>query len=57
MFKGNCLPKETEEYLTSRGLKDAVYSIRAEDINESLFGPLVQCALQVKRVSRLFQIL
>ncbi|GMN36069.1 hypothetical protein TIFTF001_042359 [Ficus carica] len=48
VFKGNCLPKETEEYLTSRGLKDAVYSIRAEDINESLFGPLVQCALQVK---------
>lgn len=50
VFKGNCLPKETEEYLTSRGLKDAVYSIRAEDINESLFGPLVQCALQVKHV-------
>ncbi|XP_024027105.1 uncharacterized protein LOC21394306 isoform X2 [Morus notabilis] len=50
VFKGHRLPKETQEYLTSRGLKDAIYTIRVEDMKEGLFGPIVQCALPVKEV-------
>ncbi|PON36529.1 Ribonuclease H [Parasponia andersonii] len=47
VFKGYRLPKDTKEYLTSRGLKDALYTIRAEDLKEGILGTLVQCPLQV----------
>jgi len=42
------LPKDTEEYLLSRGLKNAVYTIRAADLKEDLFGTLMPCPFQVR---------
>ncbi|XP_062108029.1 uncharacterized protein LOC133818931 isoform X2 [Humulus lupulus] len=47
VFKGYHLAIDTEEYLTSRGLKDALYTIRADDMEEGIFGTLVQCPLQI----------
>ncbi|XP_065617627.1 uncharacterized protein LOC111990337 isoform X2 [Quercus suber] len=46
VYKGNSLPKDTEEYLLSRGLKNAVYTIRAADLKEDLFGTLMPCPFQ-----------
>ena len=40
--------KETEEYLAARGLKNALYSIKAADARDELFGDLVPCPFQVK---------
>ncbi|KAL8550442.1 hypothetical protein ACS0TY_009033 [Phlomoides rotata] len=45
VYKGCSMPKDTEKYL-SRGLKNALYSIRASDLTEDLFGTLVACPLQ-----------
>ncbi|KAL5542947.1 hypothetical protein UlMin_010657, partial [Ulmus minor] len=47
VFKGNDLPKNAEEYLKSQGLKNALYTIRAADLKEGLFGTLVQCPISV----------
>lgn len=41
------MPKESEQYLLSCGLKNALYSIRAMDLTEGLFGSLVPCPFQV----------
>lgn len=41
------MPKDTEKYLISCGLKNALYSIKAEDLTEGLFGTLVPCPYQV----------
>ncbi|KAJ4970552.1 hypothetical protein NE237_003651 [Protea cynaroides] len=46
VFKGNSLPREAEEYLVSRGLKDANYSICAFDVKEDLFGELMPSLFQ-----------
>ncbi|KAH9709127.1 RNase H domain-containing protein [Citrus sinensis] len=46
VYKGNALPKGTEEYLASHGLKNALYTIRAADLTEDLFGTLMPCTLQ-----------
>ncbi|KVI05630.1 hypothetical protein Ccrd_016054 [Cynara cardunculus var. scolymus] len=46
VYKGCTMPKEAEEYLVSCGLKDALYSIRAKDWREELFGRLVPCPFQ-----------
>ncbi|KAL8035738.1 hypothetical protein ABFX02_12G116500 [Erythranthe guttata] len=46
VYKGNSMPKDTEKYLISCGLKNALYSIRASDLTEELFGTLVSCPLQ-----------
>ncbi|KAJ4978006.1 hypothetical protein NE237_008786 [Protea cynaroides] len=46
VFKGYSLPREAEEYLVSRGLKNAIYSISASDVNEDLFGELMPCPFQ-----------
>ncbi|KAK6790542.1 hypothetical protein RDI58_009623 [Solanum bulbocastanum] len=43
VYKGYAMPKDTEEYLLSCGLKNALYSIRATDLTEDLFGTLVPC--------------
>ncbi|KAI3733558.1 hypothetical protein L6452_13001 [Arctium lappa] len=51
VYKGYAMPKEAEEYLVSRGLKDALYSIRAKDLREELFGRLVPCPFQHPHVS------
>ncbi|CAK8561523.1 unnamed protein product [Lathyrus sativus] len=46
VFKGYSLSNETEEYLISHGLKNALYTIRASDLKEDLFGSLVPCPFQ-----------
>ncbi|KAI3963337.1 hypothetical protein MKW98_022759 [Papaver atlanticum] len=46
VFKGYSLPKETEEYLCSRGLRNAVYTLSAVDVNEDLFEKLVPCPFE-----------
>ncbi|PIA62194.1 hypothetical protein AQUCO_00200294v1 [Aquilegia coerulea] len=47
VFKGYSLSKDAEEYLTSRGLKNAIYTINAADAGkEDLFGTLVPCPFQ-----------
>ncbi|ONI32575.1 hypothetical protein PRUPE_1G373800 [Prunus persica] len=46
VYKGESMPKNTEEYLVSRGLKNAIYTIRAEDVKDDLFGKLVQCPVE-----------
>ncbi|XP_010254728.1 PREDICTED: uncharacterized protein LOC104595616 isoform X2 [Nelumbo nucifera] len=46
VYKGYSLPKEAEEYLVAHGLKNAMYSISAEDVKGDLFGALVPCPFQ-----------
>ncbi|XP_052190316.1 uncharacterized protein LOC127800002 isoform X4 [Diospyros lotus] len=46
VFKGFCLPKEAEDYLASHGLKNAVYSIKATDLRDDVFGQLAVCPFQ-----------
>ena len=48
MYKGYSLRKETGEYLAARGLKNALYSIKAADARDELFGDLAPCPFQVK---------
>lgn len=45
VFKGS-LPKDTEDFLASCGLQNALYAIKASDLKEGIFGTLVPCALQ-----------
>ncbi|KAK3223253.1 hypothetical protein Dsin_010278 [Dipteronia sinensis] len=46
VYKGYSLPKDTEEHLISHGLKNALYTIRAADLTEDLFGSLTLCPFQ-----------
>ncbi|KMZ66202.1 hypothetical protein ZOSMA_2G02120 [Zostera marina] len=46
VYKGYSMQKETEEYLSSKGLKNALFSIDAADCREDLFGTLVLCPFQ-----------
>lgn len=46
VYKGYSFPKEAEDYLTSRGLKNAIYTMHAADAKEDLFGALVPCPFQ-----------
>ncbi|KAG5520979.1 hypothetical protein RHGRI_033513 [Rhododendron griersonianum] len=46
VYKGYCMPRDTEEYVLSCGLKNALYSIKAADLKEDLFGPLMPCLFQ-----------
>ncbi|XP_050203677.1 uncharacterized protein LOC126653784 [Mercurialis annua] len=46
IFKGYSLPKDSQDYLLSRGLQNALYTIRAEDLKEDLFGTLAPCSFQ-----------
>ncbi|XP_038889960.1 uncharacterized protein LOC120079705 [Benincasa hispida] len=43
LYKGHSLPKDTQEYLASVGLKNALYTIKAADMRPDLFGSLVPC--------------
>ncbi|XP_073032730.1 uncharacterized protein [Primulina eburnea] len=47
VYKGYSMPKDTEKYLLSCGLKNAVYYIRAFDLTQDLFGTLVHCPPQL----------
>lgn len=53
VYKGYGLPKEAEEYLLSRGLKNAICSIGAADVQADLFGQLVPCPFQVGYLNNL----
>jgi ribonuclease HI len=46
VFKGYGLSKLAEEHLNSRGLKNAICSIGASDVQPDLFGQLVPCPFQ-----------
>nr|XP_043612861.1 uncharacterized protein LOC122584855 isoform X2 [Erigeron canadensis] len=46
VYKGYNMSKEAEAYLVSRGLKDALYTIRAVDFRKDLFGTLMPCPFQ-----------
>ncbi|GAV58638.1 RVT_3 domain-containing protein [Cephalotus follicularis] len=46
VYKGYSLPKDAEEYLASRGLRNALYTIRAADLTEDIFGRLAPCPFQ-----------
>ncbi|KAF8039961.1 hypothetical protein BT93_B2239 [Corymbia citriodora subsp. variegata] len=46
VFKGHNMPTDSENYLTSRGLKDAIYTINVADLKDDLFGMLTPCPLQ-----------
>ncbi|KAI3985801.1 hypothetical protein MKX01_026587 [Papaver californicum] len=46
VFKGYSLAKETEEYLNTRGLQNATYTVNAVNVNEDLFKDLVPCPFQ-----------
>ncbi|KAL2543125.1 RNase H family protein [Abeliophyllum distichum] len=43
VYKGCSMPKDTEKYLLSCGVRNALYSIRASDLTGDLFGTLVAC--------------
>ncbi|KAL0907791.1 hypothetical protein M5K25_022229 [Dendrobium thyrsiflorum] len=46
VYKGYSLHKESEDYLASRGFKDALYSMHAAYLKEDIFGTLVPCPFQ-----------
>ncbi|XP_042941547.1 uncharacterized protein LOC122276123 isoform X2 [Carya illinoinensis] len=52
VYKGYSLPKDSEEYLIAHGLKNAVYTIKAADLKEDLFGTLMPCPFQDPASSR-----
>ncbi|XP_026659124.1 uncharacterized protein LOC103703834 isoform X7 [Phoenix dactylifera] len=52
VYKGYSLHKETEEYLASRGLKNALYSMNAADLKDDLFGTLTPCPFRFDGASK-----
>ncbi|KAL2505117.1 Polynucleotidyl transferase [Abeliophyllum distichum] len=43
VFKGYGFSREAEEYLSSHGLKNAIYTVDASNVQDDLFGQLVTC--------------
>ncbi|KAL3813770.1 hypothetical protein ACJIZ3_015038 [Penstemon smallii] len=43
VFKGYGLSKDAEDYLSSHGLKNAIYSSDASELQDDLFGRLITC--------------
>ncbi|CAL8994351.1 unnamed protein product, partial [Prunus brigantina] len=46
VYKGYSFPKDTEEYLGSCGLTNAIYTIAAADLKDDIFGKLMHCPFQ-----------
>ncbi|XP_010442813.1 PREDICTED: uncharacterized protein LOC104725782 [Camelina sativa] len=46
VYKGYSLLKDTEEYLSTVGMKKPLYGFRASDLKEEMFGPLTPCLFQ-----------
>ncbi|KAI3412284.1 RNase H domain-containing protein [Psidium guajava] len=46
VFKGYNISTDSENYLASLGLKDAIYTVNAADLKDDLFGTLTPCPLQ-----------
>lgn len=43
VFKGYGLSKDAEEYIATKGLKNAAYCVNAGDVQDDLFGQIVPC--------------
>ncbi|KAI4382578.1 hypothetical protein MLD38_008528 [Melastoma candidum] len=43
ILKGHDLPTESKDYILSRGLKNAMYTMDAADLKDDLFGMLTPC--------------
>ncbi|KAK6155163.1 hypothetical protein DH2020_009411 [Rehmannia glutinosa] len=52
VFKGYGLSKEAEDYLSSHGLKNAIYCIDASDVQDDLFGQLITCPFREPNSSK-----
>ncbi|KAJ6689433.1 hypothetical protein OIU85_005800 [Salix viminalis] len=50
VYKGYSLSKDSEAYLVSHGLQNALYTIRAADLKEDIFGMLIPCPFQLHAV-------
>lgn len=48
VYKGCSMPKDTENFLRTHGLKNTLYSIRASDLTDGLLGTLVAWPFQVR---------
>ncbi|XP_019088567.1 PREDICTED: uncharacterized protein LOC109127705 isoform X2 [Camelina sativa] len=46
VYKGYSLLKDTDEYLSSVGMKKPLYCFRASDLKEDMFGALAPCLFQ-----------
>ncbi|XP_047962890.1 uncharacterized protein LOC125207546 isoform X2 [Salvia hispanica] len=46
VYKGCSMPKDAENYLQAHGLKNAMYTIRASDLTDDLFGTLMAWPFQ-----------
>ncbi|CAI9108788.1 OLC1v1008471C1 [Oldenlandia corymbosa var. corymbosa] len=47
VFKGHAMRKDAEKHLQSCGLKNALYTVKAEDLMEGIFGTLMPCPYQL----------
>ncbi|CAI9092843.1 OLC1v1028185C2 [Oldenlandia corymbosa var. corymbosa] len=47
VYKGQAMRKDAEKHLQSCGLKNALYTVKAEDLTEGIFGTLVPCPYQL----------
>ncbi|WMV17509.1 hypothetical protein MTR67_010894 [Solanum verrucosum] len=50
VYKGYHLAKQSEEYLASHGLKNAMYSMDFSDVRDDLFGILVPCPFRAELI-------
>ncbi|GFP96168.1 uncharacterized protein mb2253c [Phtheirospermum japonicum] len=46
VYKGHSMPKDTEKYLISSGLKNALYCVRVSNRTEQFFSHLEPCSFQ-----------
>ncbi|CAM8978481.1 unnamed protein product [Rhodiola kirilowii] len=50
VYKGYSLSSEAEAYLASHGLKNAAFTVSANDVKDGLFGELLLCPFQVQLI-------
>ncbi|EPS74349.1 hypothetical protein M569_00405, partial [Genlisea aurea] len=51
VFKGYGLSNQAEEYLSSHGLKNAIYSVDSTDVRDDLFGLMTPCIFREPNTS------
>lgn len=51
VFKGYGLTKEAEDYLSSHGLNNAIYSVDASEVQDDRFGQLIICPFREPNTS------
>ncbi|PQQ03972.1 uncharacterized protein Pyn_19337 [Prunus yedoensis var. nudiflora] len=52
VYKGYSLPKDTEEYLGSCGLTNAIYTIAAADLKDDIFGKLMHALFKIQHLCK-----